>query len=127
MVSTNFGKAIPVLASLDMKRTLSFYKSVLEFKTSQIRDTCDIAARGETELRFWNCSDRNIAENTSCYRRVSDIQAVHNELSAKLSSLGGIVNTAWCMDELYVFDPDGNLIKFGQERADLTQRISNPE
>lgn len=127
MVSTNFGKAIPVLASLDMERTLLFYKSVLGFKTAQIGDSYGIAARGETELHFWKCSDKNIAENTSCYLRVSDIKAVHSELSTKLSSLGNIVNTEWGMDELYIFDPDGNLIKFGQERADQDQRDSNPE
>lgn len=30
-------------------------------------------------------------------------------------SLQAVARTAWGMDELYVIDPDGNLIKFGQE------------
>ncbi|MGY8526025.1 VOC family protein [Paracidovorax citrulli] len=117
MTRANFGKAIPVLASLDMARTLSFYESVLGFETRNFGDSgYGIAVRDDTELHFWACEDRAIAENTSCYLRVDDIEAVHRELRARLPSLGEIVRTEWGMDELYVIDPDGNLIKFGQER-----------
>lgn len=42
---------------------------------------------------------------------------VHRELGPKLPSLQAVVRTAWCMDELYVIDSDGNLIKFGQESS----------
>lgn len=116
MNPANFGKAIPVLASLDMARTLNFYKTVLGFQTRQFEEfNYGIAVRGDTELHFWACNDKHIAENTSCYIRVDDIAAVHRELSPKLPSLRNVVRTAWGMDEIYVFDPDGNLIKFGQE------------
>lgn len=76
-----------------------------------------MAVRGDTELHFWACDDKYIAENTSCYIRVEDIVAVHRELSLKLPSLQTVVRTSWGMDELYVIDPDGNLIKFGQESS----------
>lgn len=56
-----------------------------------------------------------IAENTSCYICVGDIASVYQELHVRLPSLQGVTRTAWGMDELYVFDPDGKLIKFGQE------------
>jgi len=116
--SASFGKSIPVLASLDMARTLSFYRNVLGFTVSHFENAgYGIAVRGDTEIHFWACADRNIAENTSCYLRVPDIRAVHRELSATLPDLGDIVHTDWGMDELYVIDPDGNLIKFGQERG----------
>lgn len=112
------GKAIPVLASLDMPRTLDFYGSVLGFRTQHFEDfSYGIAVRGETELHFWACNDKHIAENTSCYIRVKDIEAVHQELSARLPSLQAVVHTAWGMDEIFVIDPDGNLIKFGQESS----------
>lgn len=118
MSQANFGKAIPVLASLDLTRTLDFYRSTLGFKTHHFEEAFyGIAVRGDTELHFWHCDDRKIAENTSCYLRVPDIQAVYCELREKLPALGEVVHTAWGMDELYVMDPDGNLIKFGQERA----------
>lgn len=119
MTPASFGKSIPVLASLDMARTLAFYESILGFKVFEFQGHgYGIAVRGDTEIHFWRCDDRKIAENTSCYLRVPDIVAVHAELKPRLPQLGDIVHTDWGMDELYVLDPDGNLIKFGQERAD---------
>lgn len=118
MTQLSFGKAIPVLASLDMARTLDFYQRVLGFATQQFAGfSYGMAVRGETEIHFWACNDKHIAENTSCYIRVTDIAAVHQELCPKLPSLQAAVRTAWGMDELYVIDPDGNLIKFGQESS----------
>lgn len=118
MDPTSFGKAIPVLASLDMARTLAFYADVLGFTTHHVEGFIyGIAVRGDTELHFWDCADAHIAENTSCYLRVDDIAAVYQALSPRLPSLQPVVRTAWGMDELYVVDPDGNLIKFGQASA----------
>ena len=118
MNSATFGKAIPVLASLDMARTLAFYESVLGFATRNFDGSYGIAVRGDTEVHFWACDDRSIAENTSCYVRVEDIRAVYREIKEKLPSLRDVVHTEWGMDELYVLDPDGNLLKFGQERLE---------
>lgn len=118
MNQATFGKAIPVLASLDMTRTLDFYRNVLGFRTEHFEGfSYGMAVRGDTELHFWACNEKHIAENTSCYIRVKDIRAVHRELSPKLPSLQAVIRTAWGMDELYVIDPDGNLIKFGQESS----------
>lgn len=118
MNQASFGKAIPVLASLDMARTLNFYREVLGFSTQHFEGfSYGMAVRGDTEIHFWACNDQHIAENTSCYIRVEDIAAVHRELGLKLPSLQAVVRTAWGMDELYVIDPDGNLIKFGQESS----------
>lgn len=119
MNKTNFGKAIPVLASLDMARTLKFYGDVLGFRTHHFEGfTYGMAERGDTELHFWACEEKHIAENTSCYIRVDDIAAVYQELSLRLPQLEAVVRTAWGMDELYVIDPDGNLIKFGQDSSE---------
>jgi catechol 2,3-dioxygenase-like lactoylglutathione lyase family enzyme len=118
MSDASFGKSIPVLASLNLPQTLMFYQDVLGFQVHYFENASyGVATRAGTELHFWACSDANIAENTSCYLRVADIQAVHAELRSKLPSLGDIVHTDWGMDELYVIDPDGNLLRFGQERA----------
>lgn len=118
MNHSSLGKAIPVLASLDMARTLDFYATTLGFQTRHFEGSgYGIAVRGATELHFWACGDKYIAENTSCYIRVADIEALYQELRTRLPSLQPVVHTAWGMDELYVFDPDGNLIKFGQESS----------
>jgi len=53
MTATNqaFGKAVPILASLDIARTLKFYEESLGFKTQDIEDfSYGIAARGDTEI-----------------------------------------------------------------------------
>lgn len=118
MTLANFGHPIPVLASLNMARTLAFYANVLGFTTHHVEGyTYGIAVRGNTELHFWDCADPHIAQNTSCYLRVDDIQAVYRHLNPRLPALQPVVHTAWGMDELHVIDPDGNLIKFGQATA----------
>ncbi|MFM0545938.1 VOC family protein [Paraburkholderia strydomiana] len=110
-----FGKAIPVLASLDIARTLRFFSEVLGFRTQHADNfSYGMAARGEVELHFWLCNVKQIAESTSCYVRVDDVYALYAELEPKLPALKRVAETEWGMAELYVFDPDGNLVKFGQ-------------
>lgn len=118
MTNATFGKAIPILASLDIARTLKFYGEVLGFQTTHFEGhSYGIAVRADTELHFWACDEKHIAENTSCYIRVHDIKGVHQEFSTRIPKLKPVVRTAWGMDEFYVIDPDGNLIKFGQESS----------
>ncbi|QEI04406.1 VOC family protein [Pigmentiphaga aceris] len=120
MQNTRFGQAISVLTSLDMARTLAYYNQVLGFKTTHFKDHAyGIAVRADVELHFWACSDKHIAENTSCYIHVHDIQAVHRDLSLRFPNLSPIVHAPWGMDEFHLIDPDGNLIKFGQDSAAL--------
>jgi catechol 2,3-dioxygenase-like lactoylglutathione lyase family enzyme len=118
MTQPSFGQAIPVLASPDMERTLEFYRNVLGFQTQHFEGySYGMAVRSGIELHFWACNYRYVSENTSCYIRVRDIAAIYQELSSKLPSLKTVVHTAWGMDELYVTDPDANLIKVGQESS----------
>lgn len=78
MTATSFGKAIPVLALLNIPRTLAFYRDVLGFQTHHVEGhSYRMAVRGGTELHFWACSDPHIAQNTSCYLRVDNIAAVY--------------------------------------------------
>lgn len=110
-----FGFAIPVLASLDMARTLEFFSTTLGFNTQHLPDhSYGMAVRGEVEIHFWLCDDKHIAENTSCYVRVADIHALYAELKPRMPDLAPVAEREWGMAELYVLDPDGNLIKFGQ-------------
>ncbi|MDG0025978.1 VOC family protein [Trinickia sp. Y13] len=114
-----FGKAIPVLASLDIARTLQFFNEVLGFKTHHIENfSYGMAARGDVEIHFWLCNEKHIAENTSCYVRVDDVYALHAELKSRLPALEHVTEREWGMAELYVIDPDGNLVKFGQSIDD---------
>ena len=120
-----FDRAIPVLASLDIATSLDFFHE-LGFETHDFGDNnYGIAIREHIEIHFWLCTDKHVAENTSCYVRVHDIRALRADF-AKRIDVGGVVETPWGMDELYVWDPSGNLVKFGQVtdrliRADAVQ------
>ena len=108
-----FDRAIPVLASLEIATSLDFFHK-LGFETHDFGDhNYGIAIREHIEIHFWLCADKHVAENTSCYVRVNDIHALHADL-AKRFDVGEIVETPWGMDELYVIDPSGGLVKFGQ-------------
>ena len=113
-----FDRAIPVLASLDIAASLDFFRK-LGFETRGFGDhNYGIAVREHVEIHFWLCTDRNVAENTSCYVRVHDIHALHADFAGRMD-VGGVVETPWGMDELYVWDPSGSLVKFGQ----VTDRV----
>ena len=120
-----FDHAIPVLASLDIATSLDFFHKP-GFETHDFGDhNYGIAIREHIELHFWLCTDKHVAENTSCYVRVHDIRALRADF-AKRIDVGGVVETSWGMDELYVWDPSGSLVKFGQVtdrliRADAVQ------
>lgn len=106
---------IPVLASLDLDESIAFYTGRLGFKKLAQYDDYAIVSRDGAELHFWACSDRQIAENTSCYVRVSSTQELHEEFAANGGmSLKPPVLQPWGMKELYVIDPHGNLLKFGE-------------
>ena len=120
-----FDRAIPVLASLDIAASLDFFHR-LGFETHDFGDhNYGIAIREHVEIHFWLCADRRVTEDTSCYVRVNDIRALRADF-AKRIDVGEVVETPWGMDELYVWDPSGSLVKFGQVtdrliRADAVQ------
>ena len=108
-----FDRAIPVLASLDIAASLDFFRK-LGFETHDFGDHAyGIAVREHIEIHVWLCTDRHVAENTSCYVRVNDIRALRAEFAGRID-VGPVVETPWGMDELYVHDPSGSLVKFGQ-------------
>ena len=48
------------------------------------------------------------------------LHALHADF-AKRINVGEVVETPWGMDELYVYDPIGSLVKFGQRTDRLIQ------
>lgn len=104
---------IPVLASLNIGQSREFYSDKLGFACLQQAPDYLIMARDGCELHFWHCTDRSIAENTSCYVR-GDTGALHADFARRGLSVAAPVVCAWGMKELYVIDPHGNLLKFGE-------------
>ena len=114
-----FERAIPVLASLEIEASLDHFRK-LGFETHDFGGNDGIAIREHIEIHFRLCSDKRVAENTSCYVRVNDIHALRADF-AKRIDVGEVVETPWGMDELYVIDPSGSLVKFGQRTDRLIQ------
>ena len=122
-MTTSIEATVPVLASLDLDESRDFYMSHLGFRL--LRQDADylMLARDGAELHFWLCADRHVAENTSCYVRTGDCQALFDEFSRRGLALQPPVLRPWGMKELYVIDPHGNLLKFG-EHASITSTSS---
>ena len=113
-MTTQIKSTIPVLASLNLAESVAFYAGRLGFTKVSQYDDYAIVVRDGAEIHFWFCTDRNVAENTSCYLRVADTQRLFNEFAAKGVSVKEPTVHPWGMKELYVIDPHGNLLKFGE-------------
>jgi catechol 2,3-dioxygenase-like lactoylglutathione lyase family enzyme len=109
-------EVLPVLPSLDIGETLSFYRDQLGFAkiVHQAPDYL-ILRRDEMELHFWLTDDRSLPEKTSVYLRGGHIAALHAEYHAKgVPRLTDMEVRAWNMEEFYIHDPHGNLLRFGR-------------
>ena len=104
---------VPVLASLDLDESAAFYADRLGFAPRLRTEDYLIVERDGCELHFWRCTERHIAENTSCYVR-GDTRALHADFAARGLVLDPPREQPWGMRELYVIDPHGNLLKFGE-------------
>lgn len=73
-------KACPLFPSSDIPATLEFYRRGLGFAVSLEMANYVIIERDGVEVHFWPCDDHYIAENTSAYIRVDDVDSLYKEL-----------------------------------------------
>lgn len=109
-------EVLPVLPSLDISETLSFYRDQLGFRTL-VYETQDylILRRDGMELHFWLTDDRGLCEKTSVYLRGGGIADLHREFAARgVDRLSEMAVRPWNMEEFYIHDPHGNLLRFGR-------------
>ncbi len=122
---TDQARAIPVLASLDLQQSKTFYTDKLGFTADLFGDYM-IARRDDMEIHFWLASDRIHPEHTSCYIRGGQVPALYEEFSTKGigenpidgERLSDFAVRPWGMKEFYVWDPHGNLLKFGMSSGE---------
>jgi uncharacterized glyoxalase superfamily protein PhnB len=114
--SATITSACPVLAALDPTAAAAWYCKALGFRLLADHGDYAIVGRDAIEVHFWKSADRTIAENTSAYFRCADVDALYATMLAARN--GGRIaapqDRPWGMREFYVWDPDGNLLKFGQ-------------
>lgn len=73
-----------------------------------------IVRRHEMEIHFWKTDDRKLPEVSACYIRGGEVPSLHAEFSARsVEKLSAFTARPWNMKEFYVWDPHGNLLKFG--------------
>jgi catechol 2,3-dioxygenase-like lactoylglutathione lyase family enzyme len=111
-------RGIPVLASLNMDETVAFYTR-LGFTVLSRYDAYLIIRRDAVTLHFWACTDRHIAENTSCYVDVTGVDALYAQYEPHgvIHPNGKLADQPWGMREFSILDVHGNLIRFGEQRA----------
>ena len=119
--------AVPILPARDLAATLAFYER-LGFEqagTPWEAHRYLIVERGPYELHFFEAPDVDPRRSEeSCYLRVADADALHEEWRAlgirrdpeTGSRLVAPVDTAYGMREFGLVDPNGNLLRVGSER-----------
>jgi catechol 2,3-dioxygenase-like lactoylglutathione lyase family enzyme len=107
-------RAIPILPSLDLARTLEFCSSKLGMNAAGRYDDYLVVQRDSVTLHFWFSEDRKLAENGSCYFIVEGIEGLFKEFSERAGEFRYPLRLQpYGMKEFMVIDPDGNAIRFG--------------
>ena len=109
-------EVLPVLPSLDIADTLDFYGKLLGFdETVYQTDDYLIVRRPGMELHFRLTDDRTLCERTSVYLRGGGIGDLYREFAERnVPNLSEMAVRAWNMEEFYIHDPHGNLLRFGR-------------
>ncbi len=112
----DYANTIPVLASLNITDSAQFYSDVLGFSVGYQDDNYLIMQRDRMEIHFWLADDTRYPENTSCYIRGGQIVQLYAEYRDKDFGQGKLSDfhvRPWNMQEFYVHDLHGNLLRFG--------------
>ncbi|WP_349369878.1 VOC family protein [Salinarimonas sp.] len=120
-MNARIASACPLFPAPQPTATAQWYARALGFEIALAREDYAIVRREGAEIHLYPCADRHIAENTSAYLRVQGIDAVRASFPEALADGGRISPVAtrdWGMREFYVWDPSGNLIRFGEPAAD---------
>jgi catechol 2,3-dioxygenase-like lactoylglutathione lyase family enzyme len=106
----------PQLPVADVAASVDWYCRTLGFSRRYEDSDTGLVQRDGCELHLWKCDDPKIAQSSSAYLRCADVDALC--LSIQGTANGGRMrapeNRPWGMREFYLWDPDGNLLKFGQ-------------
>jgi catechol 2,3-dioxygenase-like lactoylglutathione lyase family enzyme len=109
--------ACPLFPAADPAASAMWYCDRLGFRQTYADADYAMIARDGVEIHFWRCADPNIARATSAYFRTRDVDGLACAMAraAEGGRMQDPQDTAWGMREFYIWDPDGNLLKFGQE------------
>jgi catechol 2,3-dioxygenase-like lactoylglutathione lyase family enzyme len=113
-------EVLPLLPSLSIAESRDFYRDCLGFDEI-VHEGADYLivrrdfAGSPMEVHFWLTDDRKLCEASGIYIRGGGIDALHAEFSARsVPRLTPMQVRVWHMEEFYIWDPHGNLLKFGR-------------
>ena len=112
-----FEKLTPVLYSADVSRSIAYYTEVLGFEGKWLWDeTPTFGGAFSEELNIFFCKDGQGHPGTWLYIDVKNIDEYYETLKKTGAKILEVPeNKAWNMREMLVQDPDGHIIRFGQE------------
>jgi predicted enzyme related to lactoylglutathione lyase len=109
-----FEKIMPEFPLADVAAGVAHYRDVLGFSVNYEMDGFAVMDRDRARLLLIakGGQHRGIA---SCYVYVADADALHAELTARGARVEAApVSRPWGLREFRVFDPEGNILTFGQ-------------
>jgi hypothetical protein len=115
--TTEFLSATPILASLDIARTVAFYEAKLGFTTLYAAQAeYAVLRKGDVGLHFWACKDPSIAETTACRVQVQGIHALYEQCQQEniVHPNAQLAEKPWGSIEFGILDEDKNLVTFYQ-------------
>lgn len=114
--ATKFLNAVPVLPAVDIAATIDFYQQKLGFTTEFQTDDYAGLRRGAAQLHLWQCSDRAIAEASSCRINVSGITQLYDDYQEQgvIHPNGALSVKPWGLSEFTVLDVNGNCVVFAE-------------
>ena len=117
-MGTLSGEIIPILPVCDIAETVDYYGR-MGFGVVRLWEGFGapylILRRDEVELHFFHDPKLDPKANRgSCYLRLADAQAAHDEWAPlRMTGFHPIADTPWGMREFAISDPSGNLIRIG--------------
>lgn len=112
--------AIPILASLNEDETVKFYTEKLGFTFHSSWDGYLIFSRDGVNIHLWPCDNAEIAKNTGCYVRVTEVDKLYAEYLTHdiIHPEGALKQMEWEMKQFSILDNNGNIIHFGESTAE---------
>ena len=107
--------AAPQLPASDIAGTIEFYRDKLGFSLSAEYPGFAILKRDSVEVHLWQCENKIVAENSSCYVRVQGVDNLYAEVTERGATVQEhLAVRPWGMRQFSILDPSGNAIRFGE-------------
>lgn len=113
--AVQFVDATPVLASLDIRRSVDFFVTKLGFdEVYAVQGEYGVVRNGPVGIHFWACSDPAIPGATSCRVQVRNVELLFQRCDALgiVHPKARLESKPWGTREFAITDLDGNLVAF---------------